>query len=242
MSDRMSELQGSLVDALTSGDDPLFAALRRQGRHVRRDGRRLGILTLLTGRGRARPGRRRVRFDVAWGLGAEDYLLGDRRAFVLRDALAELADGRLVCAELHLADGRLRELRLLGTLDEPLPADGEGPGRLVEPQPGGRRPAVDAGGIGPLHRHAGGGVGIALPATAVVVVVHDQAAAGRTFTPEQMAWLEMIRDQIATSLAVTLEDFDYAPFHERGGVMRAYRLFGEELERLVTQMNDVLAA
>ncbi|NLF31508.1 MAG: SMI1/KNR4 family protein [Planctomycetes bacterium] len=119
MSDRMSELQGSLVDALTSGDDPLFAALRRQGRHVRRDGRRLGILTLLTGRGRARPGRRRVRFDVAWGLGAEDYLLGDRRAFVLRDALAELADGRLVCAELHLADGRLRELRLLGTLEGP---------------------------------------------------------------------------------------------------------------------------
>lgn len=70
----------------------------------------------------------------------------------------------------------------------------------------------------------------------------EQEAAGRTFTPEQMAWLEMIRDRIATSLAVTLDDFDFAPFHERGGVMRAYRLFGDELERLVTQMNEVLAA
>ncbi|NLD42570.1 MAG: DEAD/DEAH box helicase family protein, partial [Chloroflexi bacterium] len=69
-----------------------------------------------------------------------------------------------------------------------------------------------------------------------------QRAAGREYTPEQTAWLEMIRDHIAASLAVTLEDFEYAPFYEKGGVMRAYRLFGEELTGLVEQMNEVLAA
>ncbi len=69
-----------------------------------------------------------------------------------------------------------------------------------------------------------------------------QRVAGREFTPEQIAWLEMIRDHVAASLAVTLEDFEYAPFYEKGGVMRAYRLFGEELTGLVEQMNEVLAA
>ena len=115
----MSQLQGSLMDGLLAGDDPLFAALRRQYRHTRRGDARAGLVPLVRGRGRARPGRRTVRFDVAWGAGCEDYRLGDRRAFVVRDAVAELADGRYLRAELHLADGCLRNLRLLGMLDRP---------------------------------------------------------------------------------------------------------------------------
>lgn len=69
-----------------------------------------------------------------------------------------------------------------------------------------------------------------------------QQAAGRTFSPDQMAWLELIRDQVASSLAVRLEDFEYTPFYERGGRMRAHRLFGDELEELVSELSEVLAA
>ncbi len=70
----------------------------------------------------------------------------------------------------------------------------------------------------------------------------EQEAAGRVFTSDQMAWLELIRDQIGASLAVSPESFDLAPFFQRGGVARAYQLFGDELEDLVTEMNEVLVA
>ena len=42
-------------------------------------------------------------------------------------------------------------------------------------------------------------------------------------------WLEMIRDHVATSLEMTVEDFDYAPFAQEGGLGRAAQVFGEEL-------------
>ena len=45
----------------------------------------------------------------------------------------------------------------------------------------------------------------------------QQENRGRAFTPEQRRWLEMMRDHIATSLEMTVEDLDYAPFAEEGG-------------------------
>jgi Type I site-specific restriction-modification system, R (restriction) subunit and related helicases len=50
----------------------------------------------------------------------------------------------------------------------------------------------------------------------------EQEKVGRKFTPEQMEWLKMIKDHIATSLIIQTDDFEYAPFHERGGVMKVY--------------------
>ena len=46
------------------------------------------------------------------------------------------------------------------------------------------------------------------------------------FTPEQRAWLELIRDHIATSLSIETNDFNYAPFSQRGGLGKAHQLFG----------------
>ena len=43
----------------------------------------------------------------------------------------------------------------------------------------------------------------------------DKAKAGTTFTPDQLAWLNLIRDHIATSLSIEPDDFDYAPFSQR---------------------------
>jgi type I restriction enzyme R subunit len=40
----------------------------------------------------------------------------------------------------------------------------------------------------------------------------EQERAGRRFTPEQVEWLTMIKDHIATSLDMATEDFELAPF------------------------------
>jgi type I restriction enzyme R subunit len=69
-----------------------------------------------------------------------------------------------------------------------------------------------------------------------------QRAAGRQFTPEQLEWLAMIRDHVATSLEIELEDFDLTPFNDRGGRARASQVFGGRLVDLLKELNEVLAA
>ena len=70
----------------------------------------------------------------------------------------------------------------------------------------------------------------------------DKAKAGVKFSSDQLAWLNLIRDHIATSLSIEPDDFDYAPFSQRGGLGKAHQLFGEQLPRLLDELNEVLAA
>lgn len=65
---------------------------------------------------------------------------------------------------------------------------------------------------------------------------------GTTFTPDQLAWLKLIRDHIATSLSIELDDLDYTPFNQEGGLGKAYRLFGDQLQKLLEELNEALAA
>jgi type I restriction enzyme R subunit len=69
-----------------------------------------------------------------------------------------------------------------------------------------------------------------------------QETAGRRFTTEQRQWLAAIRDHIAGSVSMGLEDFQYAPFDQRGGLARAYTLFGEDLGRVLEELNVELVA
>jgi type I restriction enzyme R subunit len=62
------------------------------------------------------------------------------------------------------------------------------------------------------------------------------------FTPEQRAWLELIRDHIATAISIEPNDFNYAPFSQRGGLGKAHQLFGDDLPKLLDELNEVLAA
>jgi type I restriction enzyme R subunit len=62
------------------------------------------------------------------------------------------------------------------------------------------------------------------------------------FTPEQRAWLELIRDHIATAISIEPNDFNYAPFSQRGGLGKAHQLFGDDLPKLLGELNEVLAA
>jgi type I restriction enzyme R subunit len=70
----------------------------------------------------------------------------------------------------------------------------------------------------------------------------QQQQAGRAFSPEQMQWLERIRDHIAASLSISADDFQYTPFSQHGGLGKAYEVFGSELSPLLDELNEALAA
>lgn len=70
----------------------------------------------------------------------------------------------------------------------------------------------------------------------------QQENRGRAFTAEQRHWLEMMRDHIATSLEMTVEDLDFAPFAEAGGRGAAALVFGDGLRNVLDELNGVLAA
>ncbi|MFH1872773.1 MAG: type I restriction-modification enzyme R subunit C-terminal domain-containing protein [Pseudomonadota bacterium] len=62
------------------------------------------------------------------------------------------------------------------------------------------------------------------------------------FTPEQQHWLEMIRDHIAANLGINIDDFEYAPFNTEGGLGRVHQLFGEQLPKVIEELNRELVA
>ena len=70
----------------------------------------------------------------------------------------------------------------------------------------------------------------------------DKAKAGVTFKDEQLVWLNLIRDHIATSLSIEPDDLELSPFNQRGGLGKAHQLFGEQLPKLLDELNEVLAA
>jgi type I restriction enzyme R subunit len=70
----------------------------------------------------------------------------------------------------------------------------------------------------------------------------QQAEAGVTFTPEQETWLDKIAEHIATSLTIEMEDFHDGWFAQRGNLGKAYELFGDRLQTIITEMNRALTA
>jgi type I restriction enzyme R subunit len=69
-----------------------------------------------------------------------------------------------------------------------------------------------------------------------------QEATGRRFTAEQRQWLEAIRDHIAASYRIEIDDFQEVPFNQRGGLGKVYEVFGDGLNGLLDELNEVLAA
>ncbi|MDR0353954.1 MAG: hypothetical protein LBI02_11650 [Opitutaceae bacterium] len=70
----------------------------------------------------------------------------------------------------------------------------------------------------------------------------NKAVAGTLFTRAQLAWLNFMLDHIATSLTVEPDDFEYAPFSQRGGLGKAHQLFGTRLPDRLDEINTTLAA
>lgn len=69
-----------------------------------------------------------------------------------------------------------------------------------------------------------------------------QKGAGAKFTEEQMQWLRMIKDYVAGSFHFDREDFELDPFNRNGGLGRMWQLFGEKMDEIIEELNEVLAA
>ncbi len=50
------------------------------------------------------------------------------------------------------------------------------------------------------------------------------------------------REVSATSLSIGMDDFELAPFHQKGGAVKVNQLFGKELDGLLKDLNERLAA
>ncbi len=62
------------------------------------------------------------------------------------------------------------------------------------------------------------------------------------FTEDQMQWLRMLKDHIAGSFHLELDDLDYTPFDAVGGRGRMYQLFGGEMDTIIGELNEALVA
>lgn len=70
----------------------------------------------------------------------------------------------------------------------------------------------------------------------------QNAGQSNRFSEEQMNWLRMIKDHIVSSYHMDLEDLDYNPFDGKGGRGRMYQLFGDEMNGVIEELNEVLVA
>ena len=73
-------------------------------------------------------------------------------------------------------------------------------------------------------------------------IFRHNAQRGTAFTPEQTEWLRLMKDHIASSCSISRDDFDYAELADKGGLQKAWGLFGKELDALMNEMNMELVA
>jgi type I restriction enzyme R subunit len=73
-------------------------------------------------------------------------------------------------------------------------------------------------------------------------IFRHNAQRGTAFTPEQTEWLRMMKGHFASSCSISRDDFDYAEMAGKGGLQKAWGLFGKELDTLMNEMNEELVA
>ena len=72
-------------------------------------------------------------------------------------------------------------------------------------------------------------------------ILKRHSGAGKKFTGEQLDWLRMVRDHIATSVHLERDDLDMAPFDAKGGLGKMYQLFSAGMDGLIDELNEALA-
>jgi len=70
----------------------------------------------------------------------------------------------------------------------------------------------------------------------------NQEKLGRKFNDEQRQWLIAIRDHIAASVSIEADDLELSPFSKWGGLGKAYKIFGADLQPMLNELNEALAA
>jgi len=73
-------------------------------------------------------------------------------------------------------------------------------------------------------------------------IMNYHSGGSTKFSEEQMEWLRMIRDHIVNSFHLDKDDLDMAPFDANGGMGKMYQLFGNDMDSLINELNEALAA
>ncbi|MDD2262039.1 MAG: type I restriction-modification enzyme R subunit C-terminal domain-containing protein [Clostridia bacterium] len=73
-------------------------------------------------------------------------------------------------------------------------------------------------------------------------IFKQNAGKHNRFTAEQMDWLRELKNHVVNSYHIEIEDLDYTPFDEKGGRGKMYQLFGSEMNDIINELNEVLAA
>lgn len=62
------------------------------------------------------------------------------------------------------------------------------------------------------------------------------------FPPEQMDWLRLMKDHIASSCSIHRDDFDYAELADHSGLQKSWQVFDLEPDSLMDEMNWEMVA
>ncbi len=73
-------------------------------------------------------------------------------------------------------------------------------------------------------------------------VFKKQAGSAAKFDQEQMDWLHMIKEHMASSFHIERDDLDLAPFNAKGGLAKMYDLFGTHMDSIISEINEALVA
>jgi type I restriction enzyme R subunit len=72
--------------------------------------------------------------------------------------------------------------------------------------------------------------------------VFRKQAGNVKFSVEQMDWLRRLRDFIAESVHLERDDLELGTLGQQGGLARMHQLFGAEMDGVIEELNETLAA
>ncbi|AFL84871.1 helicase, type I site-specific restriction-modification system restriction subunit [Belliella baltica DSM 15883] len=73
-------------------------------------------------------------------------------------------------------------------------------------------------------------------------IFKQNAGQHNRFSEEQVEWLRMIKDHIASSFQIDIEDLDYTPFDGKGGRGMMWNLFETQMVDVIEELNKELTA
>ena len=73
-------------------------------------------------------------------------------------------------------------------------------------------------------------------------IMKHHSGSGEKFNKERMEWLHMIRDHIISSFHLDRDDLELAPFDSKGGMGQMCKLFGDQMDVVIEELNEALAA
>ena len=73
-------------------------------------------------------------------------------------------------------------------------------------------------------------------------IFKQNAGKHNRFNTEQMEWLRMLKEHVISSYHMEMADLDFTPFDSKGGRGKMYQLFGNDMNEIIDELNEVLAA